>query len=191
MVTLVVPVRSFRAGKERLAEAMSESQRRAVALRFAAHVLDVASEAGVEAVVVTADDEVEAWAARRRRAVVKDPGAGLDAAAQIGVEWCLKKSSRWAVLHSDLPLLAPSELATVRDLIEDGRDVIAPSADGGTSLLSASRAVKFSYGPGSFSRHLALLDHPAVVTRRGLLHDVDNPSDYESLKTLRPEWTGP
>jgi 2-phospho-L-lactate/phosphoenolpyruvate guanylyltransferase len=80
------------------------------------------------------------------------------------------------VLHADLPLLA------ARDLTESwrasvGRTVIAPAHDGGTSLLAGTGPFPFSYGPGSFHRHLRAAPGAAVVVRPGLALDLDTVGD--------------
>jgi 2-phospho-L-lactate guanylyltransferase (CobY/MobA/RfbA family) len=88
------------------------------------------------------------------------------------------------VIHADLPLVTTADLEAVTAPVAAGRDVIAPSSDGGTSVLSSARPIRFSYGPASFHRHLARLDDPVIVTRTGLLHDLDTPRDYRSAAVL-------
>jgi 2-phospho-L-lactate guanylyltransferase (CobY/MobA/RfbA family) len=60
--------------------------------------------------------------------------------------------------------------------------VIAPSADGGTSVLGGQGDARFGYGPGSFHLHLRRFPEAEIVTRPGLLHDVDSPADLESAR---------
>jgi 2-phospho-L-lactate guanylyltransferase (CobY/MobA/RfbA family) len=60
--------------------------------------------------------------------------------------------------------------------------MIAPSNDGGTSLLGASRRIRFAYGPASFHRHLLRLRDPRVVVRLGLALDLDDASDLEAAR---------
>lgn len=40
----------------------------------------------------------------------------------------------------------------------------------------------FSYGPGSFRRHLARYPNSGIVARLGLLHDVDTVADLISAR---------
>ncbi|HEX6947495.1 MAG TPA: 2-phospho-L-lactate guanylyltransferase [Acidimicrobiia bacterium] len=178
----IVPIRSFRLGKSRLAPHLTEERRRALATSLAAKVTEAAVVAGMTPLVITADDEVAAWAAEFGHRVVPDPGGGLDEACRAGVS--ASGRDRWVVVHSDLPLIAAEDLVAVADLVAAGRDVIAPSSDGGTSVLSSAGTMAFSYGPGSFHRHLARLTDPVIVVRTGLLHDLDTPRDFESATRL-------
>lgn len=180
--TAVVPVRSFRLGKRRLAPHVTGPQRSLLAALLADRVIKAATAAGFAPLLVTADSEVAAWADERKIVVVEDPGDGLNAACHAGV--AASGNGRWLVIHSDLPLISADDLIDVARLLESGRDVIAPSSDGGTSILSAADRVDFSYGPASFHRHLVRLDDPVVVTRVGFLHDLDTPRDFESATRL-------
>ncbi len=174
---VVVPLRSFRLGKTRLAAELSDERRQMLGSTLAETVSTAIREAGLTAAVVTADDEVAEWASLRGHLLVDDPGTGLDAACRAGV---MTAPRRWAVVHGDLPLVSGADMEFLADLVRAGRDVIAPSSDGGTTVLSARGPIEFAYGPASFHRHLPQLDDPVVVARRGLLHDLDSIADFES-----------
>ena len=176
----VVPLRSFRLGKLRLAHDLTDEQRHRLGTRLAEAVVSAVDTAGFDTVVVTSDDEVVRWARGRGCGVVADPGTGLDDACRAGV--ASAGGTRWAVVHGDLPLVTGRDMEIVAALVDAGRDVIAPSSDGGTSVLSARGPVDFAYGPASFHRHLPRLDDPVVVARRGLLHDLDTMADFESAR---------
>lgn len=153
------------------------------------HTLGVVEESHLLPVVVTRDDSVSAWAAELGIPVVEDPGDGLSSAATAGVEWAVDTRSSWVVLHVDLPLLNREDLTPVRRALKQGREIIAPSSDGGTSLIAAARPISFSYGPGSFSRHLPRLDNPVVLAATGLLQDLDSPGDLNAvLAHRRGQW---
>lgn len=187
-IVVVVPVKSFRLGNRRLANFLDDNQRASLGRGLATHVAEIAEDAGTLPVFVTADPDVATWATGLGFPSLPDPGSGLDDAATAGVEWAGNSMSRWIVLHSDLPLLDENDL---RALTTQDGDVIAPSADGGTSAISATHPIRFAYGPGSFHRHLARLDSPTIVARRGLLHDVDSPGDLESaLRHPKGKWLG-
>ena len=104
---------------------------------------------------------------------------GLDGAA--GAVVAASRRS-WAVLHADLPLLRPEDLVAVWEA--DAPAVLAPSRDGGTSLFCGSGPMRFSYGPGSFPRHLARAPDAAIVSRPGLALDLDTPADLATLLAL-------
>ena len=173
----VIPVKSFRSGKLRLASAVDDPRRNDLGRAFASHVAETAERADMLPLIVTGDAEVAGWATAVGFPSLPDPGEGLSAAASAGTDWAAHSRSPWVVLHADLPLLQTEELSLLRDLADAGSDAIAPSSDGGTSAITASRQIGFSYGPGSFHQHLPRLRNPTVVTSTGLLHDIDTPSD--------------
>ena len=179
-IVAILPVKSFQLGKGRLAEMLDPPARMQLGVEFAAKTMATAETAGLLPLVVAGDDEVAEWALRRGIPVVPDPGEGLSVAARQGVIWAGHASSTWLVLHCDLPLLSAGDLAALTTTLNDGQSAIAPSADGGTSAIGGVGDFSFSYGPGSFARHLARLPSAKVVTRTGLLHDVDSPEDLIS-----------
>jgi 2-phospho-L-lactate guanylyltransferase (CobY/MobA/RfbA family) len=98
-------------------------------------------------------------------------------------------SSPWIVLHADLPLLTGPELEAVETTRVDRGWAIAPSADGGTTALGGSGPAVFTYGPGSFRRHLGRFPEAGIIVRTGLLHDVDSYSDLASARRVpRGSW---
>jgi len=173
----VIPVKSFSGGKLRLSSVVDDAGRLALGRALAAHVADIAASCDLVPLIVTSDSEVATWATTSGFPSLADSGDGLDAAAADGAAWAQEARSHWLIVHADLPLLTRDDLVAVSSV--DG-DVIAPSSDGGTSVLGASQSIEFGYGPESFHRHLPRLNSPTVVARLGLLHDVDSPSDLES-----------
>jgi 2-phospho-L-lactate guanylyltransferase len=188
-VIAVIPVKSFRLGKQRLSSVLPEEQRRDIGARLAEHTVETAEAAGLVPVIVAGDPEVAEWALRGGIPVVEDPGIGLDGAARAGAEWADTGGNTWLVLHADLPLLDVADLEVLCDTLEQQTPVIAPSADGGTSAIGADGSFAFSYGPRSFHRHLARLRGAEIVSRVGLLHDLDSPDDLASAsKHPRGAW---
>lgn len=175
-------MRSFRFGKRRLSGELEDQHRWRLGRALAEHVTGVCRQAGVSVLVVTSDPEVTGWADDIGLETLDEPGTGLDGAAEAGVGVAASRGSPWVVLHADLPLFTPDDLGCLLLPILAGRDVIAPSADGGTTAISSTRSLDFRYGPGSFHRHLRMLDDPVVVVRTGLLHDLDSPADLDSAK---------
>lgn len=186
----VIPVKSFSLGKQRLAEALTQSQRASLGKAMVEHVADVVADAGLIPVLVTADPKVATWAAGQAIPSIPDPGQGLNAAAVEGVNWAGHSGARWMILHSDLPLLTTEDLNAFWESAGDG-DAIAPSSDGGTSAVTSRATIEFCFGPASFSRHLARLDDPAVFSSTGFLHDIDSPADLEAASAhRRGHWIG-
>lgn len=179
---VVVPVKSFETGKERLASVLDGPARQLLTRAMADHVVKTVEDSGLLPLVVTDSAEVAQWAALRGLPIVPDPDRGLNAAAAAGISWAEASESRWLVLHADLPLLAPSDIEALVSPLRADLQPIAPSADGGTSALGGDEQMSFSYGKASFHRHLPRLGSPRVVVTRGLAHDVDTPQDLASAR---------
>lgn len=154
---------------------------------LAGHVTATLSAARLETLVVTADGEVAEWADEVGVDWLTDPGHGLDVAAEVGV--ARAGGGRWVVIHSDLPLLTKAEADVLSEATTGPGPIIGPSSDGGTSVIMSKGPFHFSYGPGSFRRHLARCVEAQVMVATGFLHDLDQPNDLESaLAHPRGAW---
>ncbi len=176
-VAVVVPIRSFRSGKGRLAGVLSDQDRAALARKMAGKVLDAAGALPVY--VISSDEEVVAFASDRGAKVVADPGS-LNAAANAGrAAVAADGFERLIVIHADLA--EPTAFAWVADF--DGVTIVPDRHGGGTNVLAlpTDPAFDFAYGEGSRTRHereatargLAL----RVVDDAALGWDVDEPAD--------------
>lgn len=180
MPLIGVAVKPFQVAKRRLG--LDASARSRIGRGVAAHTLRTAAAVS-ETVVVTDDNGVQAWAARLGFRSLQQALPGLNGAASSVTDEALRTDRSWLVVHADLPLLVPEDLKAVTESLARHRTVLAPSYDGGTSVLGGSGTFRFAYGPGSFRRHLAVADDPAVVVRLGLCLDLDAPPDL--VATLR------
>lgn len=188
-MTALIPVRSFEGAKGRLARAISTEQRSTLMSQLTERTIGAAEDAGLLPAIITSDPDVTAWSIDRGLIIVTETGPGLNRAATDGVEWARSMGLEWVVLHGDLPLVIPEDLQSLVGPIEGGEAVLAPSSDGGTTAISSPDPLTFSYGPGSFHRHLAALTGPKVISRTGLLHDLDSPGDLDSAKSHpRGKW---
>jgi 2-phospho-L-lactate guanylyltransferase len=180
---VVIPVKSFSLAKRRLAGDFDEATRARLGMALAEHVATTVIEAGQMPLIVTADPVVAEWATRSGFPSLPDPDDGLDVAARTGVEWARHSGSFWLVLHSDLPILKASDIDDLTRDLDARRDVIAPSADGGTSAIGSQERIDFHFGAASFHRHLLALVDPRIVIRPGLLLDVDSAIDIAAAST--------
>lgn len=180
---IAIPVKPFGVAKARLSPVLDAPQRRRLGTTVAAHTVTTAVRTGATTVVVTGDAGVARWAHRLGVDVVADAGTGLDGAARAAVAHAGGRRP-WIILHADLPLLDSRDLERPLVAVSDGRPVLAPSYDGGTTLLGATtEAFEFSYGPGSFHRHLQAAGGTAlVVTAPGLMLDLDDPRDLAAVR---------
>jgi len=175
---VVVPVKSFRRAKVRLAPAL-DPQARATLARELANIV-VAAAAPLPVTVVCDDDEVRAWALAAGAAVVWCPSRGLNGAVADGVAALRDQGVATAVVaHSDLPLA--TDLAWVAEF--PGVTLVPDRRRDGTNVAAVPTAVDFgfAYGKGSFARHRAAaarLDLPVrIVEDAALGWDVDLPGD--------------
>jgi len=175
---VLVPVKAFHRAKARLAPSLSPPQRAGLARTMASHVLEAAAPLPVA--VVCDDEEVARWAAASGAMVLPEPGRGLNGAVSSGVERLGQAgATEVLVVHSDLPLARGlarlagfGGVTLVPDRDEDGTNVV------GVPPLCGFR---FSYGRGSFRRHLEEAGRRGlqvrVVRDEALGADVDLPAD--------------
>lgn len=179
--------------KSRLAPVLSSGTRRLLSLEMAARVLGAIAEAGARPLVLAADRPVEEWAGERGWEAILDREPSLNAAAAGAVEVARRRRVAWMVVHADLPLVSVADVRAALTTVESGGWVLAPSSDGGTSLIGGpgAAAVEFAYGEASFHRHLSRLRDrsPRILYRLGLALDLDRPSDLRAaLAHPRGHW---
>jgi len=182
-VRTFIPIRSFN-GMSRLRDALGPAERRALARSVAARTVRAALEAGTIVSVISNDAAVDGWAEGLGVASIAEPSPGsLNAAAAAGI--ATTSGDPWLVVHADLPAVRPEDIRTASSMAQRGV-VLAPSHDGGTSLVGESRPeFPFRYGPGSFHRHLSAVGENAMIlVRPGLALDLDRPRDLEAFRLL-------
>lgn len=181
---VLVPVKAFHRAKLRLAPALSPERRQLLARSMATQVVH---SAGRLPVAVVCDDEgVADWATSLGAAVIWEPGRGLNRAVEEGVrqlrEWGV---TTVVIAAGDLPLA--TDLEWVAEF--DGITLVPDRRGDGTNVigLPAAMAFTFSYGAGSFDRHLEhsrQLGGPVRVVRSpSLAWDVDVPEDLAGIQT--------
>jgi 2-phospho-L-lactate guanylyltransferase len=177
---VLVPVKSFRHAKVRLAPALDPERRAALAREMASGVLAACHPLTVY--VVCDDADVAQWAAAAGAEVLWRPGRGLNGAVDDGVAALAAVGiDRAVVAHSDLPLA----MDLTWPARHDGVTLVPDRHDDGTNVacVPAASGFRFAYGPGSFRRHgaearrlgLAL----RVVREPSLGWDVDLPADLD------------
>lgn len=196
-ILAVVPVRSLRNGKSRLAPTLPAAARQVLTGRLLRGTLAAIIDANVvDALVVVSPDEAARACARdvdpRIVAIAQDPEApGLNGAIRQARTLALARGAgALLVVFGDLPLLAPSDVAA---LVASPADVtIARDRHGaGTNALllrlgGPGRAFGFAFGEGSAARHAAeaarLGLSLAWCDRPGTAFDLDSPDDWELLR---------
>ncbi len=183
---IAIPVKPFGVAKARLRPALDAGSRSQLGRSIAARTTGEARATGARVAIVTGDQGVARWARQLGAEVVRespDYGPGLNGAAAAAAASADRDGSDWLILHADLPLISRSDLETAIGRHRPGCYVIAPSYDGGTALLMGTGTFAFSYGPGSFHRHLKTAGTAGdVVVRTGLALDLDTPRDLEAAR---------
>jgi 2-phospho-L-lactate guanylyltransferase len=187
---VLVPVKAFGEAKRRLSPALDPADRVLLTRRLAAGV--VAAAAPLPVAVVCDDREVAAWARALGALVVWEPGRGLNAAVAEGVAHLAAEGiATVLVAHGDLA--RPTGLPSLLERHPAGGVSLVPDArDDGTNVavVPASAAFRFSYGPGSFRRHLDEARRcelgVRVVRDPDLALDIDLPSDLPLMGCARP-----
>jgi 2-phospho-L-lactate guanylyltransferase len=189
---LVVPVKSLRDGKSRLAPALSVAERRAFNEWLLVRTLrQAALFPGLErTLLVSACEEACACASAQGAQVLKErtPGGLNEALRQAQRSLSELGATRMLAVSSDLPLLRAQDLRQLAGAVSAHTIALAPDRDWqGTNglCLDASVPFDFAFGPNSFARHLngtaQLGLDPAVVERAGLAFDVDTPDHLREL----------
>ncbi len=184
--TALVPLKLGAGGKSRLAVALSEGERRSLALQLAQHVItQLARVPAIEEIVVISRDVLPELPVRH----LPDQGRGLNgeldaAAAAIG--------GNLLVIHADLPLVQAGDIAALLDAAEASGAAIGPDRHGtGTNALALApirTGFRYAFGPGSFAAHCALLEGQlAIVERDGLACDIDTPADLAFARAHQNE----
>jgi 2-phospho-L-lactate/phosphoenolpyruvate guanylyltransferase len=179
---VLVPVKAFGEAKLRLAGALSPARRAELARTMAERV--VRSAGPLPVAVVCDDREVASWARALDALVIWEPGRGLNGAVQEGVDRLGSAGvDRVAIAAGDLPLA--TDLTWVTEF--DGITIVPDRRHDGTNVIGVptDAGFTFSYGPGSFARHLSearRVRRPVrVVHDSPLAWDVDFPDDLEAL----------
>jgi 2-phospho-L-lactate guanylyltransferase len=184
-----VPIKPFASSKRRLGEVMSPASRSLLSEQLGSHTLEALRAAGIDPLVLAADDEVAAWGNSLGLQTITDDGASLNQAANTALAAAALRGQPWLICHADLPLLTPQALVAAVSTLAGGGCVIAPSYDGGTNLLGGSfTTFTFSYGPGSFHRHLRQLapHHPLIAVTPLVALDLDQPADLQAAAARVP-----
>lgn len=187
----ILPVKSFGAAKQRLAESLGAGSRQALAQAMFSDVLGALRRTDEldEIAVVTSDRAAESAARGHGVLVLADTvQAGQSQAAQIGIRHALSHGfDRVALVPGDTPLLRPADLAGLLSRSGPGVSVVPDRHGTGTNalVLSPPDAIEPSFGPDSRTRHVALAEEAGVPVRiaevSALALDVDTPDDLAAL----------
>ncbi|UCH49550.1 MAG: 2-phospho-L-lactate guanylyltransferase [Betaproteobacteria bacterium] len=184
---LVVPVKSLRGGKTRLAHALAPAHRRALMDQLLVHIVTQATPyPGLDkTVIVSGCGETRARAIELGVRAIAETRYGLNAAIRQG-QLALRQwgASKMLVVPCDLPMLDSEDLRQLSQLCKPDLIAIAPDRRGvGTNGLCLDPHLEFvfQFGPDSYRGHIASalrlgLEHDTAHCP-GLAFDVDTPED--------------
>ncbi|MGE5333714.1 MAG: 2-phospho-L-lactate guanylyltransferase [Nitrososphaerota archaeon] len=193
----LVPLNARSRVKSRLAGALDPADRAELARWLAQGVLDAMRAADIAHVgVVSPDDDVLRWAWHNGAQAIRQHGAGLNDALDVGRAWALRQSAdALLIVLGDLPLLTAEDVLALTAHEHTASSVpsvtIAPDrANQGTNMLLVRppAAISFAFGENSLAQHLALAHaagiEPRIIRRPGAAFDVDTPADLRELADL-------
>jgi 2-phospho-L-lactate guanylyltransferase len=189
----VLPIKGFGHAKQRLAEELTPTARRALAEAMYSDVLVALRRAKsvTYTLVIAGDRHAQRIAGGHGARVLDEPERGHNAAAAAGIRVARDQGVRRVLLvPGDCPMLDPTEVdALISRPAGESSALIIPDRHGtGTNalLLTPPDALAPSFGPGSAHRHLADASSNGTVAELvgvpSLALDVDTPEDLAELQ---------
>lgn len=161
-VAVVVPVKSFALAKSRLADSLTETDRRSLARDMATSV--IAAAAPLPTWVVCHDHAIVRWAMDLGVGVLWRSQTGLNRSVTSAVEAVTGLGFETVIVaHGDLPLAR--NLAWVAE--HDGVTIVRDRRGQGTNVLAVPTGAgfRFAYGEGSAARHRAEAERLDLTVR--------------------------
>jgi len=192
----IVPVKPLRRGKSRLAEVLSQEERKDLNRRLLAHTVEtLAAIPEIEHVlVVSRDQEALALAREHGARTVQENGApGLNVALARATVVAMNYVTRGIlIVPADLPLLTTEDVHAMLDRAKEPPVVVvAPDRrrQGTNALLVCPVGlIQYDFGPGSFQRHCERARQAGarleISELPSLALDVDMPEDLEAVGSV-------
>ncbi|MDP2937080.1 MAG: 2-phospho-L-lactate guanylyltransferase [Dehalococcoidia bacterium] len=185
----IIPVKDLDKSKSRLGPALGLEERVALSLEMLERVVLAASETeGISTLVVSRDQRALVLAQKKGVNTLHDRWQDLNASLEGAAIWCRGHgASSIMVLHADLPLIKPEDIAA---MMQPGASspcvVISPCRrqEGTNALfLRPPGIIPFNFGRGSFQAHLDLAAErgiaahvhrsPTIATDIDTIEDLD------------------
>jgi len=194
---LLMPVKSLRGGKGRLAPVLDAEARAAFNRFLLTHMIDVARDfPGAErtAVISASDEVLSVVAAAGMLAIRQSEAPGMNAAVAEGVASLRSRADDILILPVDLPLVVPDDLRRFAAIDRRCRIVLCPDRrNSGTNgmLLRGAVAFDFGFGEDSFALHWQRATQAGAMPCRfdnaRIAFDIDGPEDFEAWRRLQPD----
>ncbi len=191
---IVIPVKNLAAAKQRLAAALEQEERAALATAMLQDVFEAVASwvRRPQVAVVTGDAEARSLARQCGFEILDDPEeeeAGESAAVERATRTLeAQGATSVLVIPGDIPLVTADELEAIYAAAPEAGAVLVPSHDGrGTNAALRKPASLFPlrFGNDSFVPHRAVATATGlplvVLTLPGIALDVDTPQDLAAL----------
>ncbi|WP_202842571.1 2-phospho-L-lactate guanylyltransferase [Luteimonas saliphila] len=197
---VLIPVRSFEDGKQRLSSRLSPLQRQVLNARLCRHLFGVvlAVVPARHCIVVSRSQEVLELARRQgMQALLEDAPGGLNPALEQAAALAAAQGADAVLsLSCDLPLLQADDLHALIARIAPRRVTLGSdhTCTGTNALLvSPPGAIAYRYGPDSRALHREAACAAGLafeaIHRPGIATDVDTPADLDALGAQSGAWT--
>ncbi|MPZ24429.1 MAG: 2-phospho-L-lactate guanylyltransferase [Dehalococcoidia bacterium] len=188
MTDALIPVKSLRDGKTRMAGVLAPEQRHTLSLAMLGDLIESCRRGGLEPSVVSRDADALEVASALGATALREPDEcnGLNEALSGGLDALREKGAgRALVILADVPQATAEDLAKTRLQLEAGRTIIAASSDGGTNVLGFAlpAPIPLLFGDSSFDRHCDALSSRGlafeVLKLPSLEFDLDSPDGLD------------
>ena len=203
-IWLIIPVNSLKESKSRLADLLTENQRRELTGHLLSHLIEVGRQVNqIQRIsVATPDPEVELLVGSQPVTIILEEGRrGLNSALAQGRDVAAENSDCILILPCDLPFISKRDIEILLAPLADrtntdspgaqnnkGQMVICPNLDGdGTNALLLCKAGDFTFrfGQNSFQKHLFEADIRGLTTHivdpEGIKFDLDSEEDWRDF----------
>lgn len=193
---VIVPVKPLRRSKSKLTNILSEDDRAILNLKMHENTMKVLKDIKIphQVLVVSKDSSVLSIARSYNAKTLQEDGdSGLNVALKKAIQVIKAYAAQSVlILPADLPFVTKEDIEGVMEYsIGYSFMLISPDRKmSGTNLLfmSPPDLIEFSYGPGSFERHVRQAQsqnaHLEVRKFESAELDIDSPEDFELYKKL-------
>ena len=193
--TVLIPVKTLKNAKSRLAEYISQTQRETLTLLMLRHVIKIVNSADkeLEIFVVSFDKKVIATADSLGVKSISEKISGHNQALTFAARQ-INQNKPVVTLSADLPLLSTTDIKHILLLSQKNDIVIASSKEKtGTNAIIMKRPllIPYQFGKNSLTKFISSAkEHSLNVTiyfHQSFAFDVDTIKDFEELQTINPK----
>ena len=189
---LLIPVKSLSTAKQRLANALTQSQRSQLAEAMLRDVMTAASGVlgRIDVALVTGDTRARQLAREFSFSVIEDTRNESETAAiEMATAWCEQQGyDTTVVVPGDIPLITSDELHRVLDSAPAAGAVFVPAYDrrGSNCILRRPASlIPLRFGNDSFLPHCEAMRKTGkeliILEMPGIGLDIDNPHELDLL----------